>query len=178
MDVALQEFKAYDILFIGEPALRLDTNNNSLGYPNHPSWRRVTVLDHNTKVAGCVNSRLARAKEFVNRSGTVGVISVALTKVVGVYLPGDAPLEDLIEDVQRILTNGRVVVLGDFNTHSVTWGAPRNNPRGSQLADWPSTSSNIYTHTWSSGDKESTPDLSFTNCLTYLTSDLELHLTS
>jgi len=116
----LEGFKTYDILTIGEPALHLNDFNNT--WSCDPAWRRITTIERNTKVVGYVNNRVVRAKGSINRSGTVSVISLAMIKVVGVYLPGDAPLEDLIEDISNIPVNGRVVALADFNSHSVTWG--------------------------------------------------------
>jgi len=57
------------------------------------------------------------------------------TNTVGVYLNGKAPIEDLRDDLASITRAGRVAVVGDFNAHSVTWGA-RANSRGEEVVNW------------------------------------------
>ncbi|XP_060822332.1 uncharacterized protein LOC132910580 [Bombus pascuorum] len=73
-----------------------------------------------------------------------GFVAVEWTDlvVVGVYISPNCDIrafEDLLDEmgecVRRLLPR-QVLVLGDFNAHSTTWGNDRTTTRGRELADW------------------------------------------
>jgi len=131
---AFNQIQNHDILFISEPFIHILPDENP-SHPSHPSWRRVTPIQKHTKLIAFTNIRLQSAKGKINRAGTVGTVSIALTNIVGVYLNGKAPIEDLRDDLANITRHGRVVILGDINAHSTTWGAPNNNNRGEEVTN-------------------------------------------
>jgi len=68
---------------------------------------------------------------------------------------------------------------GDFNSHSVTWGAQQNNPRGTEIEHWAAARNlrkYIVKYTWRRVNHESTIDIVFTNTLTTFTKNPNRHL--
>lgn len=103
---ALETCKHSHVVWIGEPQ-----NGQSWGTTNHPAWRRVTPIDRNTKFTGFLNIRHSKlTKGPIRRSGTVGTITLALTRVVGVYLPSKATIQNVEEDIAIIPRVGSVVI--------------------------------------------------------------------
>jgi len=52
-----------------------------------------------SKVVAYLNIRHRKlSKGSINRAGTIATVTTALTRVVGVYLPGKAPIGDLRDD--------------------------------------------------------------------------------
>jgi len=64
------------------------------------------------------------------------------TCVVGVYLPPSlslAQFEVVLDEVEEVVRNGLpgpVLVMGDFNSKSRSWGCPYEDRRGEVLRDW------------------------------------------
>ena len=94
-----------------------------------------------------------------------------MTTVAGSYLPGHAPIEDLTDDLASIKNNGRVCIVGDFNTNHTAWGAPTTNARGTTVQAWMELNrlnvhNNLHLHAFILPNAQSTLDLAFTNQLT------------
>lgn len=115
--------------------------STTIGHEGAPNTHPSACLPYSTtkiKLVGYLKPRHAtHTKGPINRPGTVGV-SIALTRVTGVYLPGKAPTEDLVEDLASIPRAGRAVMLGDFNSHHRLWGA-EDTDREEALYEWAST---------------------------------------
>lgn len=61
----------------------------------------------NTKIATYLNKRNKIHTARMNKHGTVAYIRLAMTTLVGEYLPGGDPIENLIDDIPNICTPQR-----------------------------------------------------------------------
>lgn len=127
-DAALETAKHMDAVWIGEPHIWKPMNGNPHGCANHPSFRRLTSIGGNTKIVGYLNIRHRKlTKGFINTAST---ITIVLTRVVGVYLPGKGSIEDLRDDLSSIGSAEKVLALVDFNAHHPSWGRHQTTPGG------------------------------------------------
>ena len=123
----LELHKHHDTVFTGEPFI---FTIPTVACTNHPAFTCITPINANTKVVGYMNKKHARYKESSNRSGTTCTISLGISNVTGIYLPGTASIEDM-EDAG----NSHPDWIGSY--HAILEGRiTAQTPGCAPLAEW------------------------------------------
>lgn len=108
--------------------------------PNATNW----VMDTSGRAAITWPPALDPHGALLNRGNGYVAVEWAGIVVVGIYVSPNSGLTvfgdflDEVGDCIRRCHPRQVLVLGDFNAHSILWGNSRTTARGRWLTDWAS----------------------------------------
>jgi hypothetical protein len=132
--------RAHDLLLqtIRKGEVALATVAEPYRVPDAPNWIRdldgLTAVTW-TRTLGAFGALLDRGSGYVAVEWAgIAVVAVYVSPNSGLAAFGEF-LDDVGECVKRCFPR-QVLVLGDFNAHSMQWGYSATNTRGRWLTDW------------------------------------------